>query len=76
MWLHSLAWAELYLTFTHVFRKYELEMDPSRSVKPWTSICLSLMTCQSSRFGLERRLPAAVSGAASEGQGHSGHGLD
>jgi len=28
----SLAWAELYLTFAHVFRRYDLALDPSRSV--------------------------------------------
>lgn len=26
----SLAWAELYLAFAHVFRKFDIELDPSR----------------------------------------------
>ena len=28
----SLAWAELYLTFGHVYRKFEIEVDPARYV--------------------------------------------
>lgn len=30
--ISSLSWAELYLTFAHVYRKFDIEVDPSRYV--------------------------------------------